>query len=89
VNQLGETLDIAKSRPRAAIIPIVIGAEANALAAAATLFEQGFYVPAIRFPTVARGTARLRVTVTADHPAADIAQLHAALKTITSAVAKP
>jgi 7-keto-8-aminopelargonate synthetase-like enzyme len=63
-----------------AIIPIIIGAEAEAVAAAAALFEQGIFVPAIRYPTVARGRARLRVTLTAAHTADEVAQLAAALK---------
>ena len=62
-----------------AIIPIIIGAESEALAAAAELYEQGFFVPAIRYPTVARGRARLRVTLTAAHTADEVAQLAAAL----------
>ncbi len=50
-----------------AIVPLIIGAESDALAAAATLLERGIFVPAIRYPTVARGQARLRVTLTAAH----------------------
>lgn len=61
------------------IIPIIYGREENALAAAATLQERGFWVPAIRYPTVARGKARLRVTLTAAHSAAQIEALVAAL----------
>jgi 7-keto-8-aminopelargonate synthetase-like enzyme len=69
----------AKPLP-SAIIPIIIGAEAKAVAAAAALFEQGIFVPAIRYPTVARGRARLRVTLTAGHTAAEVEQLLAALE---------
>jgi 7-keto-8-aminopelargonate synthetase-like enzyme len=36
------------------------------------LFERGFFVPAIRYPTVARGAARLRLTVTASHTAEQV-----------------
>ena len=49
------------------IVPIVLGDEASTMRAAADLFERGFLVPGIRFPTVARGAARLRVTLSADH----------------------
>ncbi|RYD31865.1 MAG: aminotransferase class I/II-fold pyridoxal phosphate-dependent enzyme, partial [Verrucomicrobiaceae bacterium] len=49
------------------IIPIVLGANDVALAAAASLEKDGFLIPAIRYPTVPRGTARLRVSVSAGH----------------------
>jgi 8-amino-7-oxononanoate synthase len=62
-----------------AIVPIVLGSEERALAAAKKLNEAGFLVPAIRYPTVARGKARLRVTLSAAHTAEQIAQLKSAL----------
>jgi 8-amino-7-oxononanoate synthase len=62
-----------------AIQPIVIGANDEALAAASRLHEQGLWVPAIRPPTVAPGTSRLRVTLSAAHTEQDVAQLTAAL----------
>jgi 8-amino-7-oxononanoate synthase len=46
------------------------------------LRNQNIFVPAIRYPTVARGKARLRVTLTAAHDASDIKQLATALKGI-------
>jgi 8-amino-7-oxononanoate synthase len=61
------------------IIPVVLGSEQAALAASAALLEQGLWVPAIRPPTVAPGTARLRVTVSAAHAEADVERLAAAL----------
>src|SRR6266545_591589 len=64
---------------RSAIIPLVIGDEARAVEAAATLREHGVFIPAIRYPTVARGQARLRLTVSAAHAAADVSQLVTAL----------
>ena len=45
----------------------MIGENGAALSAAQRLLEQGFLAPAIRYPTVPRGTARLRITVTAAH----------------------
>jgi 8-amino-7-oxononanoate synthase len=63
-----------------AILPLIIGVETKAVETATKLREQGFFVPAIRFPTVARGTARLRVTLAASHAATDIQQLSSALK---------
>jgi len=62
-----------------AIVPLILGDEAGAIAAAAKLRAQNIFVPAIRFPTVARGAARLRVTLTAAHSPADVTELVAAL----------
>ncbi len=67
---------------RSAIIPLVIGDESRAVEAAAALREQGVFVPAIRYPTVARGQARLRLTVSAAHAAADVSQLVAAVSNL-------
>lgn len=61
------------------IVPIVLGDEQRALDAAADLLEQGLWVPAIRPPTVAPGSSRLRVTLSAAHTDADVDRLVAAL----------
>lgn len=61
------------------IQPIVVGSSARALALSAALREQGILVTAIRPPTVPQGTARLRVTLSAEHSADDVAQLITAL----------
>jgi 8-amino-7-oxononanoate synthase len=53
--------------PPTAIIPWIVGSNEAALAASAALADEGFMVPAIRFPTVPRGTARLRVSLSAAH----------------------
>ncbi len=63
-----------------AIIPIPVGAESLALAKAAALRENGVFIPAVRYPTVARGAARLRVTVSAAHTAEDLARVAALLR---------
>jgi 8-amino-7-oxononanoate synthase len=65
-----------------AIIPIIIGKEDEAVQAAAGLRQQNIFVPAIRYPTVARGQARLRVTLTAAHSSEDVSRLVQALKTL-------
>jgi 8-amino-7-oxononanoate synthase len=62
-----------------AVQPIVIGANDEALYVAGRLHEQGLWVPAIRPPTVAPGTARLRVTLCAAHTEAEVARLAGAL----------
>jgi 7-keto-8-aminopelargonate synthetase-like enzyme len=58
-----------------AILPVIVGDETNAVALAAALRERGVFIPAIRYPTVARGAARLRITVTAAHTTSDLAAL--------------
>jgi 8-amino-7-oxononanoate synthase len=65
--------------PPAAIIPRIVGSNEAALSASATLAEQGFMVPAIRFPTVPRHTARLRVSLSAAHPSEVVSSLASAL----------
>jgi len=65
---------------RSAIIPIIVGDEAKAVSLAATLAALGILIPAIRYPTVARGQARLRLTVSAAHDSADVAALLGALE---------
>jgi 8-amino-7-oxononanoate synthase len=67
---------------KSAILPIIIGDEAAAVAIAAALRKRGIFVPAIRYPTVARGRARLRVTLTAAHTSDDVSRLASALDSI-------
>jgi len=61
------------------IIPIILGSEEAALAASRALLEHGIYIPAIRPPTVPRGTSRLRLTLSALHTDDMIARLEHAL----------
>jgi 8-amino-7-oxononanoate synthase len=61
------------------ILPVVVGDEASALAASAKLLEAGLLVPAIRPPTVAPGTSRLRVSLSAAHSTDEVARLAKAL----------
>jgi 7-keto-8-aminopelargonate synthetase-like enzyme len=83
IAQLESAMGNAKGpdRPPAisAIFPVLCGDESAALSAAETLRAHGIFVPAIRYPTVARGAARLRVTLTAAHSTDDVAQLVRAL----------
>jgi 7-keto-8-aminopelargonate synthetase-like enzyme len=64
------------------IVPVMMGDESTALAAASMLLEQGLLVPAIRPPTVPVGSSRLRVALSAAHSDTMIDQLVAALATI-------
>ena len=54
------------------IFPVILGSDRRALDAAAALKQRGFFVPAIRPPTVPVGTARLRVTLSSEHRVSDI-----------------
>ncbi|HTN65264.1 MAG TPA: 8-amino-7-oxononanoate synthase, partial [Burkholderiaceae bacterium] len=65
-----------------AIQPVIVGANAEALHAAAALHEQGIWVPAIRPPTVPTNTARLRITLSAAHTTAEVAQLAAVVNAL-------
>jgi 8-amino-7-oxononanoate synthase len=63
-----------------AIQPLIVGENDAAVALAEALWERKLWVPAIRPPTVPKGMARLRVSVSAAHTEADIDRLVAALK---------
>jgi 8-amino-7-oxononanoate synthase len=62
------------------IVPVLLGEAPAALACAEHLYQAGFFVPAIRPPTVHAGECRIRLSVTAEHTEADIDQLLSALK---------
>ena len=68
-----------------AIVPIVIGDEAKAMQISAKLQEQGILIPAIRYPTVAKGQARLRASLMATHTRK---QLQIAATTIAQIIKK-
>ena len=72
------------SAVRAPIVPVIVGAETRAVKLASALREAGVFVPAIRFPTVARRVARLRFTASADHTTDDLATLGDALVSIAN-----
>ncbi|MDO9355464.1 MAG: aminotransferase class I/II-fold pyridoxal phosphate-dependent enzyme, partial [Solirubrobacteraceae bacterium] len=63
----------------AAIQPLIVGSDAAALGLAARLDAAGLWVPAVWPPTVPVGTARLRVTHSADHTETDLKRLLDAL----------
>jgi len=74
----------ASRQPRfpAAILPIIVGDNTKAVDAAAALRQRGIFAPAIRYPTVPRGQARLRITLTAAHTRSDVAELADALSNL-------
>ena len=79
-NQLRENITaLTGSDSQIPIIPHILGSNEAALNAARSLNEAGFLVPAIRYPTVPRHTARLRISLSAAHPPEAIASLRSAL----------
>jgi 8-amino-7-oxononanoate synthase len=86
VKQFNSKLKIQNPKLRGAILPILIGDETKTVEVAANLQKKNIFIPAIRYPTVARGQARLRVTLTAAHPAADVKQLANALTDLKSEI---
>jgi len=73
-------LGLPISNSHSAIQPLIIGDSEKALKISQTLFEQGFYVGAIRPPTVPKGTERLRITLSANHTQSQIEQLLTQIK---------
>ena len=71
------------SNASSAIFPWIVGDAQAALDLASALQNEGFLVPAIRYPTVAKGSARLRITVTASHEEDQIRSLCEAIKRMT------
>ena len=65
-----------------AIQPLVIGGNEEAVAVSSALAGEGLLVPAIRPPTVPRGTARLRISLSAAHEVADVERLARVLATL-------
>ncbi|MDR3403883.1 MAG: 8-amino-7-oxononanoate synthase [Chthoniobacter sp.] len=65
----------AEHKLQSAIIPIIIGSAEAAMESSRVLADRGYFVPAIRYPTVARDAARLRVTISAKHTQKQISGL--------------
>ena len=67
-----------------AIVPVLVGEAERAVRLSAALEAAGFWVPAIRYPTVARGAARLRITLSASHGKGALERLGVALGRVLS-----
>ncbi len=76
--QLGLPLGIS----RTPVQPLIVGDTARCLAASVALRERGFWVAAMRRPTVPPGTERLRVTLTAGHEESEVDALLDALAAV-------
>jgi 8-amino-7-oxononanoate synthase len=68
------------------IQPVVLGSNADALLAAKLLDEAGYWIPAIRPPTVPLGSSRLRITFSANHSEEDLRQLIQTLQAVEKKV---
>jgi 8-amino-7-oxononanoate synthase len=84
--QKASQLDLKLLPSTTPIQGIIIGDNLKALTLSERLFEQGFMVAAIRPPTVPKGTARLRITLSADHNEAQIEALLVALSALMAEV---
>jgi 8-amino-7-oxononanoate synthase len=76
---LRRNIEILRPGHPSPIIPIMCGTESRALEASAALLKRGMLVPAIRPPTVAPGTSRLRVALSASHTTKHVESLRDAL----------
>jgi glycine C-acetyltransferase/8-amino-7-oxononanoate synthase len=74
------TSEMKLSDSPSAIIPLILGSEEHAMQETTRLQKTGFFIPAIRYPTVPRNTARLRITLSSAHNPEQISGLAAALK---------
>jgi len=79
VDRLRMHVDTVRLGHASPIIPVMVGDEVAAMALSAALGERGLLVPAIRPPTVATGTCRLRVALSAAHHNDEVAGLRNAL----------
>uniref|UniRef100_A0A3B0M0H6 8-amino-7-oxononanoate synthase n=1 Tax=Arsenophonus endosymbiont of Trialeurodes vaporariorum TaxID=235567 RepID=A0A3B0M0H6_9GAMM len=73
--QLANYYQLPLLNSSSAIQPLIVGSNQRCLQLSQFLRQQGFWVQAIRPPTVPAGSARLRITLMANHQLADIAQL--------------
>lgn len=78
--RLRANIDLVRPGHPTPIVPVIIGAEADAMEASSALLAQGLLVPPIRPPTVAPGTSRLRVALSAAHTTEQVQRLADALR---------
>jgi 8-amino-7-oxononanoate synthase len=82
VSRLRAHVDAVRPAHPSPILPVILGSEEAALTASARLLEAGLLVPAIRPPTVAEGSSRLRVSLSAAHLEEDVALLLRTLRSL-------
>jgi len=86
LDRLQAVVDSVSSGHPSPILPIVVGSELDAVAASAELLAHGLHIPAIRPPTVAVGTSRLRIAFSAEHTDEMIQHLLAGLTSVGLAI---
>ena len=74
---------------QSAIVPIPVGDETAAVRASERLLAEGVWIPAIRYPTVARGAARLRVALMSAHTPEMLRQAAATLADVLRSTEVP
>jgi adenosylmethionine---8-amino-7-oxononanoate aminotransferase len=84
VERLRHNVDRVQPGHPTPIVPVVLGDEAVALRAADELLDRGLLVPVIRPPTVASGTSRLRIALSAAHDDTQLDRLSAALRSLAT-----
>lgn len=81
-SRLRDFTNTQDTRPLAPIVPRILGSNESAMAASRHLEAAGILVPAIRYPTVPRGSARLRISLSAAHDSESVDALTLALRSI-------
>ncbi|AKA96804.1 aminotransferase class I/II-fold pyridoxal phosphate-dependent enzyme [Corynebacterium ulcerans] len=74
--------------PQTPIIPIHVGDSVRAVRISQSLADEGFFVPAIRYPTVAHHSALLRVTLTAAHTTQQLRRLAEAIQRLLPTITR-
>ncbi len=80
VNEMAVNLGLRKKPSQTPIVPLTIGPEEEALRAFEAILDKGVIVPVMRYPTVAKGRACLRISVSCEHSASQLNRLAEALK---------
>jgi len=81
-NRLRSLIELIEPRHPSPIVPIIVGDEHEAMKASAALLERGMFAPAIRPPSVAPGTSRLRVALSAAHTDEQVTSLRTAIEEV-------
>ncbi|WP_456420052.1 aminotransferase class I/II-fold pyridoxal phosphate-dependent enzyme [Thermovibrio sp.] len=79
--------DLTGIESRSAVFPYIVGSEREAVELSNYLFEKGFFVPAIRPPTVKE--SRLRITITAEHSEEELKGLWKTIKNFKKRAGEP
>lgn len=77
-----QNIGFKSSNGASAIFPIIIGSEKKTMETFETLFNLGYWAPAIRYPSVPKNSARLRVSLSAGHTVSEIEGFIGALKLV-------